>query len=179
MKNFLTVIFLTGLGLAAPQTDTKTYEKDMKLVAEITSLGALSDRGIQVCIANRGKTDHYISFLIDPKGGNCPLYVSFTGFMDDGNGKYEKLFTKYREPSAKDFNKTTKALLVPAGKTVKLFSMLFSPKQLFATSRVGSVKVLAHYHYLQRGADVTTDAVEQKIPAFSLTSDTVIVQALK
>jgi len=156
-------------------SDTKSYEKDLKLNIALTQLGALSDRGINVSITNSSaKNDHDISVLAQLKSNDCPLYVSFTGFRENGEGKWEELPCKYRAPTAKDYKVETQVQSIKAGRSFKLFSMLFSPKQIFVVDGPGSIKLVAHYKYQKRELKDVKMSDEANIPSFVLHSDTLI-----
>lgn len=172
VKKLIFPVLLVGSLFAA---DTKEYEKDLKLDFALTQLGSTSDRGLLVGITNNSKTDHNISVLENFTKSNCGLYISFSGFMDNGTGKWEKLPCKYREAKPADFKIGTKSFLLEKGKHVDLFSMMLSPKQMFLLSGVGaSVKLVAHYKFVKRNPADPISQSEMEIPAFVLNSDTII-----
>ncbi len=162
------------------QSDTKAYEKNLKLNLTAVSVGSLSDRGVKLSISNRSaKVGFDVSVLDNQKPNDCPLYVTFTGFMDDGTGKFVQLPCRYKEAKPQDFKIGTKAQSIKAGATNDLFSMIFPPKKWFVVERIGSLKLVAHYTYKKRETTETQSEDELKIPSFTLHSDTIIINVLK
>ncbi len=156
-----------------------SYEKDLKLTATVTKMGAMSARGIVIGITNTSKNDHDISVLDQVKANDCPLYVSFTAYMQNGKGKWEELPSKYRVPSTKDYTVPTKAYTVKAGTSYNLFSMLLEPSKMFILNGVGSIKIVAHYKYQEVRDENGKHEKVNGIPSFVLHSDTVIVNYTK
>ena len=163
------------------QRDTKNYEKDLKLNLTTVALPGLSERGVKLSISNQSSsTDYDISVLNTPSLKNCSLYVSFSAFMADGNGKWIKLASKYREASPSDYKLGTKTINLKSGSTEELFSMIMPPQKWFVLSGIGvSIKLVAHYTYKKREEKDTKDENELKIPSFILNSDTVIINMPK